>query len=98
MKYDPETLCLMISLELNRFPRAGDHWELCDPRWPDMVAIKVAQLGEQYISVNGEDFYKWLHMGQNRPHARAQTKTTQQTTHTQQWERYAQPLKQPTSR
>ena len=61
MKYDPETLCLMISLELNRFPRAGDHWELCDPRWPDMVAIKVAQLGEQYISVNGEDFYKWLH-------------------------------------
>lgn len=61
MNYDPETLCLMISLELNRFPGADDHWELCDPRWPDMVAIKVAQLGEQYISVKGEDFYKWLH-------------------------------------
>ncbi len=90
MNYDPETLCLMISLELNRFPGAGDHWELCDPRWPDMVAIKVAQLGEQYISVNGEDFLQMAtqhpqaHMGQNRPHAGAQTKTTQHTTQKEQ--------------
>ena len=44
MTYDPNTLAYLIGLQLSRFPGACDHWVVCDPRWPDMIAIRLEQL------------------------------------------------------
>lgn len=45
MTYDPNTLAFLIGLQLNRFPDACYHWEVFDPRWPGMIAIRLEQLG-----------------------------------------------------
>ena len=47
-------------LQLARFPGACDHWEVCDPRWPGMIAIRLEQLGQYYVPVDGERFLEWL--------------------------------------
>lgn len=60
MTYDPETLCTLISMQLSRFPQAGNHWEVYDPRWPGMIAIRLEQLGERYVPVDGPKFHAWL--------------------------------------
>lgn len=60
MTYDPETLAYLISLQLSRFPAACDHWEMYDPRYPGMIAIRLEQLGDRYIPVDGERFFSWL--------------------------------------
>ena len=60
MTYDPNTLAYLIGLQLSRFPGACDHWEVCDPRWPGMIAIRLAHLGERYVPVDGERFLEWL--------------------------------------
>ena len=50
----------LIGLQLSRFPGACDHWEVCDPRWPGMIAIRLEQLGQYYVPVDGERFLEWL--------------------------------------
>lgn len=60
MTYDPNTLAFLIGLQLNRFPDACYHWEVFDHRWPGMIAIRLEQLGERYILVDGENFLAWL--------------------------------------
>lgn len=60
MTYDPETLCTLISMQLSRFVGSGNYWTIYDPRWPGMIAIKLNQLGERYIPVDGERFLAWL--------------------------------------
>lgn len=60
MTYDPNTLAFFIGLQLNRFPDACYHWEIFDPRWPGMIAIRLEQLGERYVLVDGESFLAWL--------------------------------------
>ena len=55
-----ETICTKICMELNRFPRLGDAWTNCDPRWPEHVAIKLDQLGDVWIPVKGQEFYDWI--------------------------------------
>lgn len=47
-------------MELSRFPRAGNHWEMCDPRWPGMVILRLDQVGSQCVPVDGVKFYQWL--------------------------------------
>lgn len=59
MTYDPNTLAY-LGLQLSRFPGACDHWEVCDPRWPGMIAIRLEQLGQYYVPVDGERFLEWL--------------------------------------
>ena len=56
MTYDPNTLAYLIGLQLSRFPGACDHWVVCDPRWPGMIAIRLEQLGQYYVPVDGERF------------------------------------------
>lgn len=51
---------ITIGLQLSRFPGACDHWEVCDPRWPGMIAIRLEQLGQYYVPVDGERFLEWL--------------------------------------
>lgn len=60
MTDDPDTLAFIVGLQLSRFPGACDHWEIYDPRWPGMVAIRLEQLGERYVPVVGERFLTWL--------------------------------------
>ena len=60
MAYDPNTLAFLIGLQLNRFPDACYHWEVYDPRWPGMIAIRLEQLGERYVPVDGDKFHAWL--------------------------------------
>lgn len=60
MTYDVETLCTLISMELSRFPLAGNHWEMCDPRWSGMVILRLDQVGKQCVPVDGVKFYQWL--------------------------------------
>lgn len=31
-----------------------------DPHWPGMIAIRLEQLGERYVPVDGAKFYTWL--------------------------------------
>lgn len=60
MTYDPETLCTLISMQLSRFAGSGNYWTIYDPRWPGMIAIRLEQLGERYVHVDGERFLAWL--------------------------------------
>lgn len=60
MTYDPETLCTLISMQLSRFAGSGNYWTIYDPRWPGMIAIRLEQLGERYVPVDGESFLAWL--------------------------------------
>ena len=56
MTYDPETLCTLISMQLSRFAGAGNYWTIYDPHWPGMIAIRLEQLGERYVPVDGAKF------------------------------------------
>lgn len=60
MTYDPETLCTLISMQLSRFAGAGNYWTIYDPRWPGRIAIRLEQLGERYVPVDGAKFHVWL--------------------------------------
>ncbi len=60
MTCDIETLCTLISMELSRFPHAGNHWEICDPRFPSQIGIKLEQVSDNYIPVDAAKFYQWL--------------------------------------
>lgn len=60
MTYDPETLCTLISMQLSRFAGSGNYWTIYDPRWPGMIAIRLEQLGERYVPVDGAKIYAWL--------------------------------------
>lgn len=60
MSYDPSTLRQLISMQLSRFAGACDYWVISDPRWPGMIAIRLTQLGERYIPVDGDKFHAWL--------------------------------------
>lgn len=61
MTYDPNTLAYLIGLQLLPVPRTPvTDWEVCDPRWPGMIAIRLEQLGQYYVPVDGERFLEWL--------------------------------------
>lgn len=62
-----ETLCMMLSLELNRFRELGDAWTSCIPGEPDLIAVKLETLGESWIPVKGNAFYNWILNPQRTP-------------------------------
>ena len=85
---EQETICFQINLELGRFPGNHDYHVTYDPRCRE-IGVQLGELGVQWVPVDAEKFYSWLHntprteMDGRGGHAGPQAppdETTQQTT------------------
>ena len=57
---EQETICFQINLELGRFPGNHDYHVTYDPRCRE-IGVQLGELGVQWVPVDAEKFYSWLH-------------------------------------
>lgn len=61
---EQETICFQITWELGRFPGSHDYHVTSDPRCQE-IGVQLGDLGGQWVPVDAEKFYIWLHKTPN---------------------------------
>ena len=61
---EQETICFQINLELGRFPGLHDYHVTHSPRCRE-IGVQLGELGCQWVPVDAEKFYTWLHKTPN---------------------------------
>lgn len=61
---EQETICFQITWELGRFPGRHDYHVTHDPRCHE-IGVQLGDLGGQWVPVDANKFYVWLHKTPN---------------------------------